>query len=160
MNLLLIFLSAFAVNFAAAAAKTPSVNDDEAEVGSPCLGICTAIFIGLCAAGSAIAANPVAAGVASTVIVWGLQEGYKWYREHPGYQLLDEGKICPSGKNIKSFSECQETLAKISIQSTYGMVHNKNRDSDKAKKAQGVLCSTTQELGNAKESCSNMERKW
>jgi len=142
MNLLLVFFSVFAVNFAAAEASAKSiqaVNDDEEEVGSPCLGICTAIFIGLVSAAGAVAANPIGQAAIGGVIVYGLTEGYSWYRQGPKYHMIDEGKVCATGMQITSFDECQEALAQSSVKSTTGIVHNLHKEKNKKEMPKGCF---------------------
>jgi len=147
MNLLLLVISVFSVNFAAAEASksiTPVKRrpDDEEQVG--CFGLCTAFIVGAgawLASGSAgaIVATGAIGGALGGAAVFGLEKGYDWYTKSPGYELLDYGEVCKSGMEITTWKECQKALAASTTPSAKGLVQNLKHEDDKATMPKGCF---------------------
>jgi len=138
MNFLLVFLSAITVNFAAAEAKVKNLQVDEEEVGSPCLGFCTAFIVGVVIPFASSAAGAAIIGtVVGGAAVYGLTKGYEWYVKAPGYELRDYGTICPTGMLIDSFNDCQKAFANSAIQNTQSLVKSIGNSPDHTSKPKG-----------------------
>lgn len=143
MNLLLVFFSVFAVNFAAAEASEKAIQpikrrpDGEEEVG--CFGLCTAFVIGVASAAATAAASNLGSALIGGVAVYGLQKGYEWYTQAPGYEMLSHGKVCKSGMEITTWEECQKALSKSSAPTTKAMVQNLEHEDNKATMPKGCF---------------------
>jgi len=146
MNLLLLVISVFSVNFAAAEASksiTPVKRrpDDEEQVG--CFGLCTAFIVGAGAwLASGTAGATIATGAISGAAVFGLEKGYDWYTKSPGYELMDYGEVCKSGLEITTWKECQKALAASSTPTAKAMVQNLQHEDNKATMPKGCFVET------------------